>query len=145
MHLLEFSIGEVSGEAAEVGWEPETVQSGGNSTELNTFSASGVERWEFFCKDVFTLVVDWRIRTNFGILDESNWADLFAEFVDGSEGQQYEDLDADILRTGGVNAAGNHLQSSAQTDSFNDVDLDACANAEMLSMPSQCRSRSEMM
>ena len=106
MHLLEFSTGEVSGEAAEVGWEPETVQSGGNSTELNTFSASGVERWEFFCKDVFTLVVDWRIRTNFGILDESNWADLVAEFVDGSEGQQYEDLDADILRTGGVNAAG---------------------------------------
>ena len=50
--------------------------------------------------------MDWRIRTNFGILDESNLADLVAEFVDGSEGQQYEDLDADILRTGGVNAAG---------------------------------------
>ena len=43
MHLLEFSTGEVSGEAAEVGWEPETVQSGGNSADLNTFSASGVE------------------------------------------------------------------------------------------------------
>ena len=81
--------------------------------------------------------MDWRIQTNFGILDESNLADLVAESVDGSEGQQYEDLDADILRTGGVNAAGNHLQSSAQTDSFNDVDLDARANAEMLSMPSQ--------
>ena len=50
--------------------------------------------------------MDWRIRTNFGILDESNLADLVAEFVDGSEGQQYEDLDADILRTGGFNAAG---------------------------------------
>ena len=43
MHLLEFSTGEASGEAAEVGWEPETVQSGGNSAELNAFSASGVE------------------------------------------------------------------------------------------------------
>ena len=53
MHLLEFSTGEVSGEAAEVSWGPETVQSGGNSTELNTFSASGVERWEFFFAKMF--------------------------------------------------------------------------------------------
>ena len=72
-----------------------------------------------------------------GVLDESNLADLVAESVDGSEGQQYEDLDADILRTGGVNAAGNQLQSSAQTDSFDDLDLDACVNAELLSMPLQ--------
>ena len=50
--------------------------------------------------------MDGRIQTDFGILDELNLADLVAEFVDGSEGQQYEDLDADILRTGGVNAAG---------------------------------------
>ena len=50
--------------------------------------------------------MEGRIQTDFGILDELNLADLVAEFVDGSEGQQYEDLDADILRTGGVNAAG---------------------------------------
>ena len=118
--------------------EPDAVQSGCNSAELNAFSASGVENGgDSFAKDVLTLVVDWRIQTNFGVLDESNLADLVAESVDGSEGQQYEDLDADILRTGGVNAAGNHLQSSAQTDSFNDVDLDARANAETLSMPLQ--------
>ena len=89
--------------------------------------------------------MDWRIRTNFGILDESNWADLVAEFVNGPEGQQYEDLDADILRTGGVNAAGAIYSLLHKHIFFIDVDLDACANAEMLSMPSQCRSRSEMM
>ena len=87
--------------------EPDAVQSGCNSAELNAFSASGVETGgDSFAKDVLTLVVDWRIQTNFGVLDESNLADLVAESVDGSEGQQYEDLDADILRTGGVNAAG---------------------------------------
>ena len=118
--------------------EPDAVQSGCNSAELNAFSASGVENGgDSFAKDVLTLVVDWRFQTNFGVLDESNLADLVAESVDGSEGQQYEDLDADILRTGGVNAAGNQLQSSAQTDSFDDVDLDACVNAELLSMPLQ--------
>ena len=80
-----------------------------------------------------------------GVLDESNLADLVAESVVGPEGQQYEDLDADILRTGGVNAAGNQLQPSAQTDSFDDVDLDACVNAELLQCLCNCRSRSGMM
>ena len=64
--------------------------------------------------------------------------------MDGSEGQQYEDLDADILRTGGVNAAGA-IYSLLRKHTVLDVDLDACATAEMLSMPSQCRCRSELM
>ena len=47
--------------------EPDAVQSGCNSAELNAFSASGVENGgDSFAKDVLTLVVDWRIQTNFG-------------------------------------------------------------------------------
>ena len=135
----QFSTGDASGEAAEGVLEPDTVQSGCNSAELNAISASGVEDGgDSIAKDVFEsgsgLANSDQI---FGVLDESNLADLVAESVDGSEGQQYEDLDADILRTGGVNAAGNQLQSSAQTDNFDDVDLDACVNAALLSIPLQ--------
>ena len=64
--LLFFSTGEASGEAAEVVLEPDAVQSGCNSAELNAFSASGVENGgDSFAKDVLTLVVDWRIQTKF--------------------------------------------------------------------------------
>ena len=46
--------------------EPDAVQSGCNSAELNAFSASGVENGgDSFAKDVLTLVVDWRIQTKF--------------------------------------------------------------------------------
>ena len=46
--------------------EPDAVQSGCNSAELNAFGTSGVENGgDSFAKDVLTLVVDWRIQTKF--------------------------------------------------------------------------------
>ena len=70
-------------------------------------------------------------------MDESNLDSLVAESVYGSEEQQNEILDEDIYPTGAVNVAGNQTQTAETTESFVNVDLDACANSALLSTPLQ--------
>ena len=129
----QFSSGELSGEAAEGG------QTGRDSLGLNAISASGVDNGgDSFTKDNFESCDGLTGSDSiFGFLDESSLAKFVSESVDGSEGQQHEDLDVEPSRTGAVNAAGSRSQPSAQMDNFDNVDLDSCVNAALLSIPLQ--------
>ena len=138
-----FTSGEASGEADEGG--APGVDPGQSLTEFDgsgshAVGSIGVGTGEdFTAEDSFDFLGSDQMLSEpvFGVMDESNLDSLVAESVYGSEEQQNEILDEDIYPTGAVNVAGNQTQTAETTESFVNVDLDACVNSALLSIPLQ--------